>query len=63
HQRTGSRNCYVTMCRDERPGLSVLASYDLLEKQETTRAGQRAYWKLKDPEGVRRALQELGVRG
>ena len=43
------------------PGLNVLESYGLLEKQATTRAGQRAYWTLEDPEGVRKGLKELGV--
>lgn len=44
------------------PGLSTLKGYGLLEKTDTTRAGQRAYWKLKDPDGVREVLKELNVR-
>ncbi len=44
------------------PGLSTLESYGLLEKQATTRAGQRAYWELRDLKETRKALEELGVR-
>jgi len=44
------------------PGLRTLVKYGILEKVgETVRAGRRAYYRMPDPEGVKRALEELGI--
>jgi len=42
------------------PGLKMLERYGILEHDHTTRAGRRAYYTMRDPEGVDKALQELG---
>jgi hypothetical protein len=42
-------------------GLRTLVKYGILEKTETVRAGRRAYYRMPDPEGVKRALDELGI--
>ena len=43
------------------PGLRTLVRYGILEKTGTVRRGKRAYYRMPDPEGVKRALGELGV--
>jgi hypothetical protein len=44
------------------PNLRFLVSYGIAEKSgESTRGGQRAYYRLPDQEGVERALKELGA--
>lgn len=43
------------------PSLRTLVRYGILEKcGPTSRGGRRAYYKMPDPEGVRKALEELG---
>lgn len=42
------------------PGLSTLAKYEILEKGTSARGGKRRYYTISDPEGVRKALTELG---
>jgi hypothetical protein len=43
------------------PNLRTLVSYGVLEKSgESTRGGQRAYYRMPDPDGVSRALSDLG---
>jgi len=43
------------------PSLRTLVKYGILEKVGVTvRAGRRAYYRMPDPEGVRRALEQLG---
>ena len=43
------------------PNLRILVSYGVLEKSgESTRGGQRAYYRMSDPDGVSRALSDLG---
>jgi len=43
------------------PSLRTLVRYGILEKVgETVRVGRRAYYRMPDPHGVRRALKELG---
>lgn len=43
------------------PSLRTLVKYGILEKVgKTVRAGRRAYYRMPDPDGVRRALEELG---
>lgn len=43
------------------PGLRKLTTFDILEKDgPSTRQGRRAYYRMPDPDGVRRALEELG---
>ena len=43
------------------PNLRLLAGYEIVRKEgESTRGGRRAYWVMPDPEGVNRALTELG---
>jgi len=43
-----------------KPGLRTLVAYGILKKIDTSRSGRRAYYVMLDPEGVKRALQELG---
>ncbi len=46
------------------PGLRPMATYGLLQKEgESSRGGQRAYYRMPDPGGVERALGELRDRG
>ena len=43
------------------PNLRILVSYGVLQKSgESTRGGQRAYYRMPDPDGVSRALSDLG---
>jgi hypothetical protein len=43
------------------PGLRSLRAFGVLEKSgESTRGGNRAYYRMPDLEGVREALRELG---
>jgi hypothetical protein len=43
------------------PNLRLLVSYGVLEKSgASTRHNQRAYYRMPDPEGVSRALNDLG---
>lgn len=42
------------------PGLSTLAKYGILEKGRSARGKSRRYYSIPDPEGVRKALIELG---
>jgi len=42
-------------------GLKMLESYGIVEHVKTTRAEQRAYWKMPDIAAVTVALFELGV--
>ena len=43
------------------PGLRPLARYGILVPEgEPTRGGARRYWRMPDPDGVARALRELG---
>jgi hypothetical protein len=45
------------------PGLRTLRAAGILEKSgPSTRSGNRAYYRMPDREGVRRALTELGER-
>lgn len=43
------------------PNLRLLVRYGILEKTDLTRGGNRAYYRMPDMEGVRRALEELGT--
>lgn len=43
------------------PGLRSLATYGILKRIDTSRGGRRAYYIMPDPEGVEKALRELGV--
>ncbi len=43
------------------PGLRTLVSYGILKHEDTTRGGRRAYYTMPDPDGVRKALTELGI--
>jgi hypothetical protein len=46
------------------PNLRFLVAYGIAEKSgESTRGGQRAYYRLPDPDGIERALEELGAFG
>ena len=45
------------------PNLRPLARAGILEKTDTSRGGRRAYYRMPDTEGVRRALSDLGVGG
>ncbi len=42
------------------PNLRVLVSYGILQVKDRSRGGRRAYYKVLDPEGVQKALQEIG---
>jgi len=42
------------------PGLKPLVRYRILERTDSSRGGNRAYYVMPDPEGVKEALQELG---
>jgi len=42
------------------PGLRTLVAYEILKRTKTSRGGRRAYYIIPDPEGVKKALQELG---
>lgn len=42
------------------PNLKRLASYGILQKTDESRQGRRAYYRMPDPAGVDRALQQLG---
>ena len=42
------------------PGLRMLASYEILRREDTAKGGRRAYYSMPDPEGVEKALHELG---
>jgi hypothetical protein len=47
------------------PGLSTLVRRGILQHRSsmpTTRGGRRAYYTMPDPEGVEKALRELGRR-
>jgi len=44
-----------------KPGLRTLVAYGILKKIDTSRSGRRAYYIIPDPEGVSKALQELGL--
>lgn len=49
--------------REWRPNLRLIAAYGLLEKVgESTRSGNRAYYRMPDREGVEQALTELDRR-
>jgi hypothetical protein len=41
------------------PNLRLLVRYGILEKTDLTRGGNRAYYRMPDMDGVRRALSEL----
>lgn len=43
------------------PGLRLLVGYGILKHEDTTRGGRRAYYTMPDPEGVEKALSELGL--
>lgn len=43
-----------------KPGLRTLVAYGILKKVDTSRGGRRAYYIMPDPEGVKKALEELG---
>lgn len=43
-----------------KPGLRTLVAYGILEHTKTRRGGRRAYYIMPDPEGTKKALQELG---
>ncbi|MHB8556326.1 MAG: hypothetical protein ACYDCB_11860 [Candidatus Dormibacteria bacterium] len=44
-----------------RPGLRILQRFGVLEKVgASTRGGDRAYYRMPDPEGVDQALRRLG---
>ena len=46
------------------PNLRILVSYGILEKSgESTRGGQRAYYRMPDQDGVAMALRARGFRG
>ncbi len=44
-----------------KPGLRTLVKYGILKRTRTSRGGRRAYYIMPDPEGVERALRELGL--
>jgi hypothetical protein len=41
--------------------LRPLVRYGILQREGTSRSGHRAYYTMIDPEGVRRALTEMGI--
>jgi len=43
------------------PGLRLLVGYGILKHEDTVRGGRRAYYTMPDPEGVKKALSELGL--
>jgi len=43
------------------PNLRPLVAYGVLTKTGTSRAGRRAYYVMRDPDGVRNALREKGL--
>lgn len=43
------------------PGLRLLVGYGILKHEDTVRGGRRAYYTMPDPEGVEKALSELGL--
>lgn len=43
------------------PNLKPLVSYGVLTRTGGSRGGRRAYYVMPDPEGVKTALQELGI--
>jgi hypothetical protein len=46
---------------DPRPGLQVLQRFGIVQKEgESTRGGNRAYYRMPDPAGVAEALNRLG---
>ena len=44
-----------------KPGLRTLVAYGILKKIRTTRGGRRAYYIIPDPEGAKKALQEIDL--
>ncbi len=44
-----------------KPGLRTLVAYGILEKVLTSRGGRRAYYIMPDPEGTKKALQEIDL--
>ena len=44
-----------------KPGLRTLVAYGILKKISTTRGGRRAYYIMPDPEGTKKALQEIDL--
>ncbi|HVA39648.1 MAG TPA: hypothetical protein VNF49_03225 [Candidatus Binataceae bacterium] len=43
------------------PNLRPLVTYEILKRTGGSRGGRRAYYMMPDPEGVKRALAEIGV--
>ena len=41
------------------PNLRVLGAYGIVQKSGSSRGGQRAYYRMADLQGVKRALTEL----
>lgn len=53
----------LTGAREWRPGLRTLVTYGLLTKSgPSTRGGRRAYYQMRDRDGVELGLQELDQR-
>ncbi len=44
-----------------KPGLRTRVAYGILKKIRTTRGGRRAYYIMPDPEGAKKALQEIDL--
>jgi hypothetical protein len=42
------------------PGLRTLVAYGILNREGTAKGGRGAYYSVPDPEGVEKALRELG---
>lgn len=42
------------------PGLRTLVAYEILRREGTAKGGRGAYYSMPDPEGVEKALRELG---
>ena len=46
-----------------KPGLRTLVAYGILKKIDTSKDRRKAYYIMPDPEGVKKALHELGLNG
>ena len=44
-----------------KPGLRTLVAYGILKKIRTTRGRRRAYYIMSDPDGTKKALQEIDL--
>ena len=44
------------------PNLRILVTHGILNKEDTSRGGRRAYYSMPDAEGVKTALEELRLK-